>query len=88
MTVAAFSSATGFASGGNLALQIINNADETSAAPVVIDSIVRIENATAYLVNNDFNLAENASLVEFEGVNLTVTVPPRSLVVLALDGVW
>lgn len=88
VTVAAFSSADGFEAGGNLALQIINNADETSSVPVVLDSVTHISSATAYLVNNDFNLAENSSLVALEALDMVVTVPARSLVVLAVNGTW
>ncbi|KAK9776172.1 putative Glycoside hydrolase superfamily [Seiridium cardinale] len=85
VTVSAFSSADGFDAGGNLALQIINNADETSTSAVAVTSIDEIYAATAYLVNNDFDLAENASLVEYEGTSLTVTIPPRSLLVVAIN---
>ncbi|KAH6655804.1 glycoside hydrolase superfamily [Truncatella angustata] len=88
VTVAAFTAAEGFAAGGNLALQIINNADETAAVPVVVDTIMQINSATAYLVNNDYDLAEDATLVEIEGTSLAVTVPARSLAVLVVDGQW
>lgn len=84
VTVAAFKSAEGFAAGGNLALQIINNADDDASVPVSVENISQINNATAYLVNNDHDLAEDAGLVKYDGASLTVNVAARSLVVVAI----
>jgi hypothetical protein len=86
VTVAAFKSAEGFASGGNLALQIINNNDDEATVPITVDNIAQVNNATAYLVNNDYDLAEQTEdLLKYDGASLTATVPARSLVVVAID---
>lgn len=69
-------------------MQIINNDDESKTTAVKIQSVESINNITAYLVNNDFDLAENSTLVEVQDTGVTVTVPARSLVVLAVDGSW
>jgi hypothetical protein len=88
LSVSAFTSIDGFASGGNLAIQTINNGDKFETTPANIQSIEGIIGIAAYLVNNDFDLAEKASLVEFQGTDVTVTVPTRSLIVLAVNGSW
>lgn len=89
VTVAAWTpQAAKFPAGGNLAMQIINNADEEKIVPVSIDKLTEITNSTALLLNNDFDLAESDSVVEIDGTTITATIPPRSLVVLALDAVW
>lgn len=69
-------------------MQIINNADEEKIVPVNIVKLTEITNSTALLLNNDFDLAESDSVVEIDGTTITATIPPRSLVVLALDAVW
>jgi hypothetical protein len=89
VTVAAWTpQEASFPAGGNLAMQIINNADEEKIVPVNIDQLTEITNSTALLLNNDFDLAESDSVVEINGTTITATIPPRSLVVLALDAVW
>lgn len=69
-------------------MQIINNADEERTVPISIDQLRDITNYTALLLNNDFDLAESDSVVETNGTSITATIPPRSLVVLAMDAVW
>lgn len=89
ITVAAWVPQTAtFPAGGNLAMQIINNADEERTVPISIDQLRDITNYTALLLNNDFDLAESDSVVETNGTGITATIPPRSLVVLAMDAVW
>lgn len=89
VTVAAWvPQAASFPAGGNLAMQIINNADEERIVPIDIDQLTEITNYTALLLNNDFDLAESDSVVETNGTNVTATVPPRSLIVLAMNAVW
>lgn len=89
VTVAAWvPQAATFPAGGNLAMQIINNADEERTVPISIDQLREITNYTALLLNNDFDLAESDSVVETNGTGITATIPPRSLVVLAMDAVW
>ncbi|CAN8105556.1 unnamed protein product [Discula destructiva] len=77
-----------FPAGGNLAMQMINNASVERTVPITIDSLQAISNYTTLILNNDFDLANNASLVVVDGTTITATIPPRSLVVLALDAVW
>lgn len=69
-------------------MQIINNADEEKIVPINIDKLTEITNSTALLLNNHFDLAESNSVVKIDGTTVTATIPPRSLVVLALDAVW
>lgn len=69
-------------------MQLINNADINRTIPISINNLDSISNYTAQLLNNDFNLTEHDSLVTIDGTNITVAIPPRSLVVLALDAVW
>lgn len=69
-------------------MQIINNADEERTVPISIDQLRDITNYTALLLNNDFDLAESDSVIETNGTGITATIPPRSLVVLAMDAVW
>lgn len=89
VTVAAWVPQTAsFPAGGNLAMQIINNADDEKVVPITIDQLKEITNYTALLLNNDFDLAESDSVVEANGTTVTATIPPRSLVVLAMDAVW
>ncbi|KAG8167567.1 hypothetical protein KVR01_003256 [Diaporthe batatas] len=89
VTVAAWTpQEAAFPAGGNLAMQIINNADEEKIVPITIDKLTDITNSTALLLNNEFDLAESDSVVEINGTAITATIPPRSLVVLALDAVW
>lgn len=89
VTVAAWVPQTeSFPAGGNLAMQIINNADDEKVVPINIDQLKEITNYTALLLNNDFDLAESDSVVEANGTAVTATIPPRSLVVLAMDAVW
>lgn len=89
ITVAAWiPQAASFPAGGNLAMQIINNADEERVVPINIDQLSEITNYTALLLNNDFDLAESDSVVETNGTLVTATIPARSLVVLAMDAVW
>lgn len=89
VTVAAWVPQTeSFPAGGNLAMQIINNADDEKVVPITIDQLKEMTNYTALLLNNDFDLAESDSVVEANGTTLTATIPPRSLVVLAMDAVW
>ena len=89
VTVAAWVPQTeSFPAGGNLAMQIINNADDEKVVPINIDQLTAITNYTALLLNNDFDLAESDSVVETNGTAVTATIPPRSLVVLAMDAVW
>lgn len=89
VTVAAWiPQAATFPAGGNLAMQIINNADEERTVPITIDQLTEITNYTALLLNNDFDLAESDSVIATNGTTVTATIPPRSLIVLAMDGVW
>lgn len=69
-------------------MQIINNADEERTVPINIDQIKEITNYTALLLNNDFDLTESDTVIETDGTAVTATIPPRSLVVLAMDAVW
>lgn len=69
-------------------MQIINNADEERIVPINIGQVTEITNYTALLLNNDFDLAESDSVVETNGTAVTATIPPRSLIVLAMDAVW
>lgn len=69
-------------------MQIINNADEEKTVPITIDQLKEVTNYTALLLNNDYDLAESHSVVETNGTGITATIPPRSLVVLAMDAVW
>lgn len=89
VTVAAWTPQTSsFPAGGNLAMQLINNADVEQTVPISIGYLQSITNSTVLLLNNDFNLTTNGSLVTIDGVSVTATIPPRSLVVLAVDAVW
>lgn len=90
VTVAAWTPQIGsFPAGGNLALQLINNADVQKTVPVNIDYLESITNSTVLILNNDYNLTKpDESLVTIDGANVTATIPPRSLVVLAVDAVW
>lgn len=69
-------------------MQIINNADEEKIVPVDIAQLTEITNSTTLLLNNDFDLAESDSVVDINGTTITATLPPKSLVVFALDAVW
>lgn len=77
-----------FPAGGNLAMQIINNANAERSFPISIDGLQLISNYTVLLLNNDFNLAKNHSLFVMDGTNITATIPPTSMVVFALDAIW
>lgn len=89
VTVAAWTPQLGsFPAGGNLAMQIINNASAERTVPISIDDLQSVSNYTVLLLNNDFDLASNDSILVVDGSNITVTMPARSLVVFALDGVW
>lgn len=69
-------------------MQIINNGSVERSVPITIESLETISNYTVLLLNNDFDLAANDSLVVVDGTGITATIPPKSLVVLALDAVW
>ncbi|KAK7737860.1 hypothetical protein SLS53_006237 [Cytospora paraplurivora] len=89
VTVAAWTPQTdSFPAGGNLAMQVINNADVARTVPIKIDNLQIVNNSTVLLLNNDFDLESNDTLVVIDGTNITATIPPRSLVVLAFDAVW
>lgn len=89
MTVAAWiPQLTSFPAGGNLALQMINNASTEKTVPISIADLQSISNYTVLLLNNDYDLAKNDSILVVDGTNITATIPPRSLVVFAIDGVW
>lgn len=89
VTVAAWvPQSASFPAGGNLAMQIINNADEEKTVPITIDQLAEISNYTALLLNNDFDLAESDSVIAANGTIVTATIPARSLVVLAMTAVW
>lgn len=88
VTVAAWIANGSFPAGGNLAVQLINNADEDRAVTLDVSAIESVNNMTVYLLNNDFDLALNESLAQASGLNVTATIPPRSLVILALDATW
>lgn len=77
-----------FPAGGNLAMQLINNGTVDQTFSVSIGAIEGISNYTALLLNNDFDLTENGTVVAVDGTGITATVPAKSLVVLALDAVW
>lgn len=77
-----------FPAGGNLAMQLINNETTERIVPISIDYLQAINNYTLMLLNNDYDLENNDSLVMIDGVNVTITIPSKSLVVLALDAVW
>lgn len=80
-----------FPAGGNLAMQLINNGTVDQTFSVTIDALESISNYTALLLNNNFNLTANDTIVTVDGGNGTAiqaTVPAKSLVVLALDAVW
>lgn len=89
VTVAAWTPQAGsFPAGGNLAMQLINNASVQKTVPVSIDYLESVTNSTVLILNNDYNLTRDDSLVVIDGANVTATIPPRSLVVLAMDAVW
>lgn len=69
-------------------MQLINNETTARVVPVSIDYLESITNYTVMLLNNDFDLEKNKSLVTVDGVNVTITIPSKSLVVFALDAVW
>lgn len=77
-----------FPAGGNLAVQLINNGTVDRTFAVAIDALASVGNYTARLLNNDFDLAENGTIVAVDGTEIQATVPAKSLIVLALDVVW
>lgn len=77
-----------FPAGGNLAMQLINNGTVDQTFSVNIDALESISNYTALLLNNDFDLAENGTVVTVDGTAITATVPAKSLVVVALSAEW
>lgn len=79
-----------FPAGGNLAMQLINNGTVDQTFSVTIDALESISNYTTLLLNNDFDLVANGTLVVVadDGTGIQATVPAKSLVVLALDAVW
>lgn len=77
-----------FPAGGNLAMQLINNGTVDQTFSVAVDALESISNYTALLLNNDFDLAENGTIVAVDGMEIQATVPAKSLIVLALDAVW
>lgn len=68
-------------------MQIINNASVERTVPISISDLQSISNYTVLLLNNDYDLAENNTLLVIDGTNITATIPARSLVVFALDAV-
>lgn len=69
-------------------MQIINNASVERTVPISIVDLQSISNYTVLLLNNDFDLAKNDSLLVVDGADITATIPARSLVVFALDAIW
>lgn len=89
VTVAAWTPQVGsFPAGGNLAMQMINNAAVEKTVPISVAYLESITNSTVLILNNDYNLTKDESIVIIDGANITATIPARSLVVLAVDAVW
>lgn len=77
-----------FPAGGNLAMQIINNGTDDQTISVNIDYLEEISNYTVLLLNNDYDLAANHSLVVVDGTDVKATIPAKSLIVFSMDAVW
>lgn len=79
-----------FPAGGNLAMQLINNGTVDQTFAVTVDALQGVNNYTVLLLNNDFDLVANGTLVVVadNGTEIQAMVPAKSLVVLALDAVW
>lgn len=77
-----------FPAGGNLAVHLLNNGTADQTLSVTIAALASVSNHTAWLLNNEADLAPDGTLVAVDGTAITATVPAKSLVVLALDAVW
>ncbi len=84
LVISAFSSSSGFADGGNLATQIINNGPRSIDLPLQLRGVTGVTDYVSYLLDNEHNLEAVHDLISMSNGTIIVSIPAKAVVVVSI----
>ena len=84
LVISAFTSSSGFADGGNLATQIINNGPRNIDLPLQLRGVTEMADYVSYLLDNEHNLDAVQGLISISNGTIIVSIPAKAVVVVSI----